>query len=82
MQMIETTITADVGGGRTALVHIKRPEVGVDISQAEYDKRTQHCAEVLADIYRREYDALMADGHTDAAVSLWHSVFASPLPIS
>ena len=79
--MIETTITADVGGGRTALVHIKRPEAGVDISKEEYDKRTQHCAEVLAEIYRREYDALMADGHTEDAARLWHSVFASPLPV-
>lgn len=79
--MIKTTITVDVGGGRTALIHIKRPEVGVDISQAEYNDRTKRCAEVLADIYRKEYDALIAEGHTDAAARLWHSVFTSPLPI-
>lgn len=78
--MIEKTITVDVGGGRTALVHIRRPEAGVDISQAEYDRRIQHCGEVLAGIYQREYARLMADGRTKEATCLWHTVFASPLP--
>ena len=73
--MITTTKTYILSSGNECTVTCHRPEIGVDITRDEYDRRLQDIGEKAYNLYCRECERLVKAGENGKAEKLWRAVF-------
>ena len=63
--------------GTVAKVRWERPEVGVDITEEEYQRRLQNIADTALRVYSNQCRRMLARGEDKEAEELWRSIFRS-----
>ena len=63
--------------GTVAKVKWERPEVGVDITEEEYQRRLQNIADTALRVYSNQCRRMLARGEDKEAEELWRSIFRS-----
>ena len=63
--------------GTVCKVRWERPEVGVDITEEEYQRRLQNIADTAYRVYRDECEKLLAAGKEQEAEDLWRAISPS-----
>lgn len=75
IRVITTTKTYTSSSGNECTVTCHRPEIGVEITRDEYDRRLQDIGEKIYEVYLSECDKLVKTGESEKAEKLWRAAF-------
>lgn len=78
--MLRGTHTVVCSTGTVGTVHWSRPEVGVDITQEEFDRRLRKFCEAGRDLIISLCMQLRAEGKYEEAEKWWRDLYAGEAP--